>query len=293
MRLFIVDFSNLFLTFYAVFKNTKNLIPLVANYLLKFLNTNTSQFLFVYEFGNPVLKEQIFPDYKKNRAKYIHPDVFKSIQLAKREMIKYLTENNFKLAKIDNIEADDLIAYFVWKLKDAFSEIIIVSNDYDFVQLIDYSKIKLITRKHIFGFTKISDNLYLSFSKLGSSKDYLTAGVPYLYFKILIGDSGDNIPASLNVRTKKKILKKIFSISNRQIIDNQKNVESFSDFENFIKATYDEALKYLNYQQAELNLRLMALYPNFLPKEIDLDAQEYLIPSQQLKLFLLNKKFLL
>jgi DNA polymerase-1 len=98
---------------------------------------------------------------------------------------------------IDNIEADDTIAYLANEIftEDKTNNVTIMSNDKDFYQLIDDRvKVWSPTKKKIYGKKEIQEEFGLSARN-------------YIYFKVLNGDKSDNIDGlkGVGLATAKKV----------------------------------------------------------------------------------------
>lgn len=290
-QLYLIDFSNLFLTYYAIFKNTKNLVPLILDYIFK-ISTISSQsfFIFVSEPNSKFLKKkQIYPQYKEKRQK-IDDKVFHYLYGLKKDLFDFLKFHNINLILSPEYEADDVIGMIINLKKNDFVHLIIISNDNDFIQLVEDYKVRLITRKYIYGLSKDSDTLFLSQKLLKNSDSYLPTGIPYLLFKILQGDRGDNIPSIFTLKN----LKLIFRKQNKSEID-KLTISDINDVDtimNFLKKIDDKLLDKFDPNKYLLNLKLISLYPPNI-NEIKIDnLDKYFISGELLKTVLLNKKFL-
>lgn len=138
--------------------------------------------------GSSTNKRYIYPDYKANRGinRVTNWDSFESQQEESEaitsqlvRLIYYLKTLPLDLIVIDKIEADDVIGYIAGKLD---GEITIMSSDRDYLQLVsDKITIYSPTKKKFY-------DRDLVLTEYGvTPKNFLTQ-------KILLGDSGDNIP---------------------------------------------------------------------------------------------------
>jgi 5'-3' exonuclease len=149
-----------------------------------------------------IWRKDIFPDYKKNRDdrnnnkfnscifKYTYSVIIQSIQ----------EKSGCKILEINRAEADDIIALCKTTIHsiNPSTKIFIVSNDKDYIQLID-------------NVTQVVDMkcLPLTNNITSSPTDYLLA-------KIILGDKSDNIPPISKRIGKKKAL---LLVNNPQELD--------------------------------------------------------------------------
>jgi DNA polymerase-1 len=136
--------------------NRKNLIP-------EYKSTRNQQRITNWE---------IFEDYSEENDAKIDQIV---------RIIQYLKTLPVKVLSIDKTEADDIIAYLGDVLSDKNTRTFMVSSDKDFIQLIDYYKV-----------------LYRPMEKEFYTKDFMISkyGFPpenFIIYKLLMGDSSDNI----------------------------------------------------------------------------------------------------
>lgn len=158
--------------------------------------------------GGSKKRQSIYKDYKnKRRTKVRLNRVFEDItpeeeQLSiLKQMQKVVTlcqRLPVTLMAIDNIEADDTIAYLATEMfnKDETELITIMSNDKDFYQLVN-SKVKIWspTKKKMYGSKEVFDEFGIS------SKNFI-------YYRVLDGDKSDNIEgiSGVGIATVKKVL---------------------------------------------------------------------------------------
>jgi 5'-3' exonuclease len=142
--------------------------------------------------GGSQKRRKIYPDYKKGRRTRIRfnrtyeemsgSDLEeKNLKLELLRLINYLDVLPLTTMSIDNIEADDTIAYLAEQtFKD--SNVTIMSSDKDFLQLAsDKIKIWSPTKKKIFGCKEIIDEYGVSCSN-------------FVLYRTMEGDDSDNIP---------------------------------------------------------------------------------------------------
>ena len=154
--------------------------------------------------GGSNSKRNLYPEYKANRNKnrMTNYSIFtnkeeeaESINNQMARLIQYLQCLPVSIICIDGIEADDTIGYLVGKFeKYTFTkEVTIMSADGDFLQLVsDKVKVYSPTKKKIY---KPKDVL----------EEYHVSCYNFVNYKILMGDSSDNLPGVLGLGPKKLI----------------------------------------------------------------------------------------
>ena len=153
--------------------------------------------------GGSQKRRKIYPDYKKGRRTNIRlnrtydnlSDINVSGENFKKELVRtvnYLDTLPVTLMAIDQIEADDTIAYLAEEtFKD--SNVTIMSTDKDFLQLAS-EKVKIWNpvKKKIFGCKEILDEYGITCSN-------------FIFYRIMEGDESDNIPGLNGVGLKRVI----------------------------------------------------------------------------------------
>lgn len=141
--------------------------------------------------GGSTRRKKIFPGYKQGRNFKLNVNRLKDLpgysneeeaMIAQfRRLIQYLNILPISIISIDNIEADDTIAYLAdEKYKD--SEIVIASTDKDFFQLLD-EKTSIwspVQKKHI--------------TNVDISDKYGIESKNFLLYRVFDGDNSDSIP---------------------------------------------------------------------------------------------------
>jgi DNA polymerase I len=141
--------------------------------------------------GGSKRRQKIYPEYKGTRKikrrfnrnvdwSVAPADEQESMKLQMGRLINYLEQLPITLISIDDIEADDTIAYITKQLLTD-SKIVIMSTDKDFLQLTD-DRIKIWspTRKKLYNQEAIIDEYGIHPSK-------------FLLYRVLDGDKSDNI----------------------------------------------------------------------------------------------------
>lgn len=142
--------------------------------------------------GGSQKRRKIYPDYKKGRRTRIkfnrtYDDLSssdieeKNLKKELMRLVSYLDVLPVTVMAIDNIEADDTIAYLCEEtFKD--SNVTIMSTDKDFLQLAsERVKIWSPVKKKLFGCKEIVDEYGITCNN-------------FIYYRVMEGDDSDNIP---------------------------------------------------------------------------------------------------
>lgn len=162
--------------------------------------------------GGSLRRRQVFPEYKSNRTPKIEgfkkefssvEEERESMKMQVRRTIEYLQHLPISFVKLDHIEADDTIANIAKQYYDDDTEIVIVSTDRDFLQLIN-GKISVwnpIRKIH--------------YTPEQIKEEYGLIPENYLLYRILTGDNSDNIPgvSGLGLKT----LLKEYPLANERV----------------------------------------------------------------------------
>ena len=154
-------------------------------------------------------------EYKANRKDYTdaEDDDNPFLQLADiKRALDYLEIKHFEI--IERVEADDVISNYVAKLKDNYN-IYILSNDTDFMQLVD-------TNVKVFAYRGKKSIIYDTnavFNKYGVTPSYIVD------YKSLIGDSSDNIRGirGIGPKTAQKLINRFGHVED--IVNNKRLIE--------------------------------------------------------------------
>lgn len=204
--------------------------------------------------GSSTNKRYIYPDYKANRGlnRVTNWDSFESqkdeseaITSQIVRLIYYLKTLPVDLISIDKIEADDVIGYITGKLD---GEVTIMSSDKDYLQLVsDKITVYSPTKKKFYDRDLVLNEFGVT------PKNFLTQ-------KILLGDSGDNVPGVKGLGSK-TMLKSFPELGTEEEISLD---DILSKCEG--KKKIFESIK--NYEfQLRINKRLMDLKDPNIPEE--------------------------
>ena len=212
--------------------------------------------------GGSNARRNLYPEYKANRnsSRITNHNIFsskdeesESINNQISRLIQYLQCLPVTVISIDGLEADDIIGYLANKFQahEETQKVTIMSADKDFLQLVS-------DKVHCYSPTK---------KKIYTPKDVLeefgVSSSNFLNYKILMGDTSDNIPGITGLGPKKLI--KLFP----ELVSNTK-----VELDNIISSSadkVDENKLYLSVverrHQLLINQQLMSLNGSFLSPE--------------------------
>lgn len=191
--LFLIDGSSYIYRAYHAVRDlsTKEGFPTNAiygftNMLLKVLREQEPDYVaMVLDSPGPTHRHEIFPDYKANRPPI--PDDLR-VQIPRIEDLSKAF--NIATLRLDGYEADDIIATLVDRFSEDVDDIVIVSSDKDFMQLVSQGVRMLDTMKDRWiGIDDVKE-------RFGVDPEH----VPDVL--ALIGDSSDNVPGLTGVGPK-------------------------------------------------------------------------------------------
>jgi len=154
--------------------------------------------------GGSNARRNLFPDYKANRNanRMTNYSIFQSkdeeqesINNQMERLIQYLKCLPVTVISIDGLEADDIIGYLAGKFEqhNETTKVTIMSADKDFLQLVsDKVEAYSPTKKKIYKPKDVLD-------------EYGVSSVNFINYKILLGDSSDNVPGVTGLGPKKLI----------------------------------------------------------------------------------------
>jgi len=154
--------------------------------------------------GGSNARRNLFPDYKANRNtnRMTNYSIFQSkdeeqesINNQMERLIQYLQCLPITIVSIDGLEADDIIGYLATKFEkhSETSKVTIMSADKDFLQLVS-SKVSL--------YSPTKKKLYTPKDVL---EEFGVSSINFINYKILLGDSSDNVPGVTGLGPKKLI----------------------------------------------------------------------------------------
>ena len=204
--------------------------------------------------GGSARRKKVYSEYKANRAvktQFNRYQEFANLedesQSMKRQfgrIIEYLQQLPVTMLAVDNVEADDIIAYIANEIyTEAEQKVTIVSTDRDFLQLVNHRiNVWSPVKKILYNPVRLEEEL----------------GIPsknYLMYRAFIGDKSDNIPGINGVALKTML--KHFPIITE---DRQLTIDEIIDYaQGQDKPTRIHEVVINNREKLELNYTLMQL----------------------------------
>lgn len=249
--------------------------------LNRLLDTYNPDYIAVaFDRSSPTFRHQDYEAYKANRQKTpselssqfgILKDILKSMQISTLDL--------------DGYEADDICGTLATKGVEEKMEVLLVTGDRDYFQLVNESTTVLLTRK---GITEME-----AFTLEKIREDYKIQPRDFIQVKGLMGDSSDNIPGVPGIGEKKALeyirqygtlenlynhIDEIRGPKTRQTIEENKAMAFLSRKlgEIFLEAPIETDLnhyKILPVKQEELNEKLARLDMNSLIKETKTETE--------------------
>lgn len=267
-KVMIVDAMNVFISAFSMIQHTNyfgNHVGGLSGFLRSlgsYITTiRPTRVILVFDGkGSSTNKKYIYPEYKANRGitRITNWDIFEN-QAQESEaitnqivrLIDYLKCLPVDLVSVDKVEADDVIGYLTNKFDN---EVVIVSTDRDYLQLVSNKVTVYSPRKKTF------------YDQTVVLKEYGVHPQNFLNQKVVIGDKGDNVPGVKGVSYKTFV--KLFP----EMVNEHRY--TISDMMN--KCEQEKGNKYkdvLNFRyQISINEKLM----NLLEPNISEPDQEYL-----------------
>ena len=201
-------------------------------------------FAIAFDLPAPTIRDKIYKEYKATR-KETPSELVSQISLVKNA-IKLL---GIGLLEKEGLEADDIIAYIVYKSKEWNKNVTIYTPDKDLMQLVEDKRVIVINpiTNKVFDEEAVIEKFGVAPSKLA---DYLA----------LIGDTVDNIKGIKGVGPKKAI----------ELLNKYGSVENILNHWDEIQKTFKEASK----EDLELSYKLIKLDPQEIASMIDIKLDD-------------------
>jgi DNA polymerase-1 len=222
--------------------------------------------------GGSRRRKDLYPQYKANRANktaFNRYQEFASLEDEQDSMkrqfgrvIQYLNCLPVTTLSIDNVEADDIMAYIANEIytKDE-NKVTICSTDRDFLQLVN---------NRISVWSPIKKKMY---TPSVMQEEFGFSSKNYLLYRSFIGDKSDNIPGLKGVGPKSLI--KYFPVFTE---DREITVEEIVQYANDVDKKYKvHTLVSENKELLELNYRLMQL------KEVDINGNAKMLTMNKVQ----------
>ena len=222
--------------------------------------------------GGSRRRKDIYPEYKANRANktaFNRYQEFASLEDEQDRMkrqfgrvIQYLNCLPVTTLSIDNVEADDIMAYIANEIyTDDKNRVTICSTDRDFLQLVN---------NRISVWSPIKKKMY---TPSVMQEEFGFSSKNYLLYRSFIGDKSDNIPGLKGVGPKSLI--KYFPVFSE---DRELTVEEIVQYANDVDKKYKvHSLVSENKELLELNYKLMQL------KEVDINGNAKMLTMNKVQ----------
>ena len=222
--------------------------------------------------GGSRRRKDIYPEYKANRANktaFNRYQEFASLEDEQDSMrrqfgrvIQYLNCLPVTTLSIDNVEADDIMAYIANEIyTDDKNRVTICSTDRDFLQLVN---------NRISVWSPIKKKMY---TPSVMQEEFGFSSKNYLLYRSFIGDKSDNIPGLKGVGPKSLI--KYFPVFSE---DRELTVEEIVQYANDVDKKYKvQSLVSENKELLELNYKLMQL------KEVDINGNAKMLTMNKVQ----------
>ena len=222
--------------------------------------------------GGSKRRKSIYPEYKANRANKTAFNRYQEFATLEDEqdsmkrqfgrLIQYLNCLPITTLSIDNVEADDIMAYIANELyTEKENRATIVSTDRDFLQLVN---------DRISVWSPIKKKLY---TPSLMREEFGFAPENYLLYRTFIGDKSDNIPGIKGVGTKSLIKHFPIICEDREITVDE--IVEYADTVDKKYKVHETVLQ--NKETLQLNYQLMQL------KEVDINGNAKMLTLNMVK----------
>ena len=222
--------------------------------------------------GGSRRRKDIYPEYKANRANKTAFNRYKEFASLEDEqdsmrrqfgrVIQYLNCLPITTLSIDNVEADDIMAYIANEIyTDQKNRVTICSTDRDFLQLVN---------DRISVWSPIKKKMY---TPSVMKEEFGFNSTNYLVYRSFIGDKSDNIPGLKGVGPKSLV--KYFPVFTE---DREITIDELVEYANDVDKKYKvHTLVSENKELLELNYKLMQL------KEVDINGNAKTITQNRVQ----------
>lgn len=186
--------------------------------LFKILREQSPQYVVaVFDSPGKTFRHQAYPRYKATRIKA--PDEFYAQFSPTKEILRLL---NISVLEEVGYEADDIIGAIAKKITDSQMKILILTGDFDLLQLVNARVNVLLLKKGV------SQTIFYNEEKTREKLEGLSPE-KIVDFKGLVGDNSDNIPGVPGVgpKTAFRLLRKFGSLENiyQQLKEGRVNIK--------------------------------------------------------------------
>ncbi|MGB2696588.1 MAG: DNA polymerase I [Candidatus Zixiibacteriota bacterium] len=281
-RLFLIDGSALAYRSYFAFirnplinsKGENTSVPFgFTNSMMKILREeNPDYIIMVFDTKAPTFRHEIFKEYKSTRAKM--PQEMESQLPRIREIIDAM---NIPVVEKDGFEADDLMGTIAKHAKKKGMEVVLVTGDKDFMQLVD-EDVKILNPRRSGEQIELLDRRNVK-EKFGVPPDKVTDVMG------LMGDSSDNVPGvpGIGEKTAKELIQKFGSLE--QVLANAEKVKR-KNVRNSLKEHADIARLSKKLVTIDVNVPYKFDLQDFETKEFNLPRLKELFKELEFSAFL-------
>jgi len=229
MKVAILDGNNMSFAIYSQFKESRGGllktsmgIPTTVIFgLLRTLDalvkkTEFDRIAICWDVSGSYYRRKLYPLYKKHRKYIDMKDYFAELDSAR----KYLEIFGINQCIAKGIEADDVMGYLAWSLKNQGHRVVIISNDKDFYQVLKKEDIRI--------YRPIMDHFK---TERDIMEEFGVNPKQLIRMKALMGEDSDFIPGCLDVdETNMKLIKcKFGEAAAKKVLDGKKNLADAID----------------------------------------------------------------
>ena len=166
--------------------------------------------LVAFDKGRSAIRSEILPEYKANRISNGPDENYQESRQQINLFEEFCKQAVIKTLRIQNVEADDIIAQTIHAYADKFDQVVIVSADHDIKQLI---KSNVIVVKPSLGQSRDVKQEVHSYESIRKEYDMEPEDLRQVW--ALTGDKGDNIPGvpGIGEKTALKLIRKYGSFA--------------------------------------------------------------------------------
>jgi len=166
--------------------------------------------LVAFDKGRSAIRSEILPEYKANRISNGPDENYQESRQQINLFEEFCKQAGIKTLRIQNVEADDIIAQTIHAYADKFDQVVIVSADHDIKQLI---KSNVIVVKPSLGQSRDVKQEVHSYESIRKEYDMEPEDLRQVW--ALTGDKGDNIPGvpGIGEKTALKLIRKYGSFA--------------------------------------------------------------------------------
>ncbi|MQG83509.1 MAG: DNA polymerase I, partial [SAR202 cluster bacterium] len=137
----------------------------------------TANFSVVFDAPGPTFRDALYPEYKANRPPM--PEELRAQITTVHSVIEAL---GLPILCVEGVEADDVIGTLATQAASSGMDVLVISSDKDFAQLVDERITLVDTMKDV------------AYDRLGVEKKFGVSPEQIVDYLALVGDSSDNIP---------------------------------------------------------------------------------------------------